>query len=110
MRTRLTLANTTTSIEWIEGVWRVPTNSKPFGAVFTTTLTGHNNLFSLQAWLRSSGFWWDEDALELGCSIDDGTGRGATRIGVRARRRLEIGECSTRLKEMNLFGHLPEKT
>lgn len=47
--------------------------------------------------MRSSGFWWNEDAIELGCSIYDGSGGNAPRVGVRARRRLEIGEVLVRI-------------
>ena len=38
-----------------------------------------------KAWLRSSDFWWDESAIELGASFPstDGAGPPAPRAGVR---------------------------
>ena len=52
-----------------------------------------------KAWLRSSDFWWDESAIELGASFPstDGAGPPAPRAGVRALRRLEAGDVLARI-------------
>ena len=44
-----------------------------------------------QAWLRASGFWWDEEAVELGAVMNASAVGSLPRVGVRALRRLEVG-------------------
>jgi len=69
-----------------------------FGTLSTYSAARLSSSPLLQAWLRANSFWWNEDAIELGCSIDEeGAAHGhgsAPRVGVRARRRLDTGQCS----------------
>ena len=45
-----------------------------------------------QAWLRSNGFWWNEDAIELGCVVGDSERNKTSRVGVLARRNIDVGK------------------
>jgi len=44
-----------------------------------------------QRWLRASGFWWDETAIELGSVFPGRNADGTPHVGVRALRDLAEG-------------------
>ena len=58
---------------------------------------------AFKTWLRSNGFWWNEDAIELGSRIDEGGGEDAPRVGVKAKRDIEIGESVARIPSSACF-------
>ena len=58
---------------------------------------------AFKTWLRSNGFWWNEDAIELGSRIDEGGGEDAPRVGVKAKRDIEICESVARIPSSACF-------